>query len=246
MGVHKHTQTRAHTHTHTQTAGCLKPSQDLALISPLSLFHSVFAHSLPFSGQIAAAFDVLRRLLLEHQRYSVILTHPWLQLNVHSWLLWLSLFNSVSFLSFQRVHLSHSRCISIRLSSETLIRISSQLNSWPLTFQERALFTFGGNPLLLLSMLKEFLCSLIKRIEFASTAGCYMASWIRTHTRKCAHLLANTHSRTAMHTPIHPSWQLVNCQGVNGKWLCNCIRVLIYPGLLFIYLAVDFKAALIV
>ena len=47
-------------HTHTQTAGCLKLSQDLALVSPLSLFHSFFAHSLPFSSQIAAAFDVLQ------------------------------------------------------------------------------------------------------------------------------------------------------------------------------------------
>lgn len=73
-----------------------------------------------------------------------------------------------------------------------------------------------------------------------------MASWIRTHSHKHAHKLGNTHSHAAMHTPIHPSRQLVNCQGVNWKWWCNCIRVLIYPGLLFIYLAVDFKAALIV
>ncbi len=147
MGVHKHTHTHAciHTHTHKQTAGCLKPSQDLALISPLSLFHSVFAHSLPFSSQIAAAFDVLRRLLLEHQRYSVILTHPWLQLNVHSWLLWLSLFNSVSFLSFQSVHLSHSRCISIRRPSETLIHIITvQLMTFDLS--RKSTFHFWRQP----------------------------------------------------------------------------------------------------
>lgn len=49
-------------------------------------------------------------------------------------------------------------------------------------------------------------------------------------------MLANTHSRAAMRTPIYPSWQLVNCQGVNWKWLCNCIRVLFYLGILFIYL----------
>ena len=69
--IHTHTHThthifthmRSHTHKSTQTAGCLKPSQDLALISPLSLFHSFFPHSLPFSSQIAAAFDVLQRTI---------------------------------------------------------------------------------------------------------------------------------------------------------------------------------------
>lgn len=116
----------------------------------------------------------------------------------------------------------------------------------PLNSTVGRLFTCGGNPLRLLSMLIEFLCSLIKRIEFASAVGCYIASWIRTHPHKRAQKLASVHSRTAMHTPIHPSWQLVNCQGGNWKWWFNCIRVLIYPGLLFIYLAVDFKAALIV
>lgn len=125
------------------------------------------------------------------------------------------------------------------------------LNHDLLTFVERALFTCGSTPLLLLSMLIKFLCSLIKRIEFASAAGCYMASWKRARTRIHTQTNMRTQqqahiSRVAMHTLIHPSWQLVNCQGVNWKWWCNCIRVLIYPGLLFIYLAVDFKTALIV
>lgn len=63
--IDTHTDTHARTHKSTQTAGCLKPSQDLALISPLSLFHSFFSHSLPFSSQIAAAFDVLQRTIAE-------------------------------------------------------------------------------------------------------------------------------------------------------------------------------------
>lgn len=70
---------------------------------------------------------------------------------------------------------------------------------------------------------------------------------IHTHTHWHKHMsnLTNTYSCAALCTPIHPSWQPVNCQGVNWKWWCNCIRVLIYLALLFIYLAVDFRAALI-
>lgn len=64
-----------------------------------------------------------------------------------------------------------------------------------LTFLKRTLFTRGSTLLLRLSMLIKFLCSLIKRIESASAAGCYMASWIHahTHTHKHAHTEANTH-----------------------------------------------------
>ena len=35
----------AHMHTHTQTKECLKTSQDLALITPLPLYFTLFAHS---------------------------------------------------------------------------------------------------------------------------------------------------------------------------------------------------------
>lgn len=179
-----------------------------------------------------------KRLLLEHQCYSMILTHPWHRLNL-CWGYFLSLFHS---------GFSWICCAFLSAAmSESLYSCNSKVkfhDLWP--YQREHFSLVGGTRLLLLSMLIEFLCSLIKRIEFASAVGCYMASWVCTHLHKHAHALSNTQSFTSMCTPIHPSWQLVNCQGVNWKWWCNCIRVLIYPGLLFIYLAVDFKAALIV
>lgn len=47
--------------TPTKTAECMKPSQDLAPIPPLFLFHSCFSHF--FSSQITAVFDVLQKTI---------------------------------------------------------------------------------------------------------------------------------------------------------------------------------------
>lgn len=173
-----HTHMHLHAHTHTQTAGCLKPSQDLALISPLSLFRSFLSHSLPLSSQIAAAFDVLQKTIAGA---SALLYDSNSSLApVESALMIVSF--SIPFNLFP-CH-SEARICFLQdvFLSEILIHTSTRLNFWPLTFHKRALFTCGGTPPLLLSMLIEFLCGLIKRIEFASAVGCYMASWIRTHT----------------------------------------------------------------
>ena len=94
------------------------------------------------------------------------------------------------------------------VSNSLPTQTATWLNLLPLTFAGGTLYTCAGALLLLLSMLIEFLCSLIKRIEFASAVGCYMASWMRTQSLTCTHTCK--HTLPHCHARSYPS-QLTAC-----------------------------------
>lgn len=140
-----------------------------------------------------------KRLLPQH--CPVVLTRCWIKINLQ-------------ILSFQSSHLS----LSVGQLSKIISHISTYLISWPLTLLERILSTCVRTLLLLLSMLIEFLCSLIKHIEFASAVGCYMASWAHTQTRTNIHTRSQTHIPALPRTALSiPADSLLIARGLTGS-----------------------------
>lgn len=200
-------------HTHTQTAGCLNPSQDLALISPLSLFHSFLAHSLPFSSQIAAAFDVLQKtiagasaLFCVFNSSLALVESP---LMIISFCISFSLFLVISHF---KVYFYFSNVLLFKQQPTGIYDL------WPFQKEpERGLFICAGTLPLLLSMLIEFLCSLIKRIEFASAAG-LLYGQLGTHTLMDMHTHLQTHISALPRTLLSiPADSLLIARGLTGS-----------------------------
>lgn len=90
-------------------------------------FFFFFFLLLPFSHQMAAAFEVLQKTIAGAPLHFCDFNSSLASMKLQS-LLFPSLFHSVYFLSVQSILPWNSKCISIRWLSESLIHISTQLN----------------------------------------------------------------------------------------------------------------------
>lgn len=198
-------------HTSTQNGGSLKLSPTCSHSYPL-LHSFCLILSLPLPNCCRICWNTKGSCW---SSYSIMQVHLWLEENLYSrWVL--SSCHPVLFF----VIVNHAVVPFKVYFNQTAVRYSyscvNTANLRPITFPEGVLFTCGGTLLHLLNMLIEFLCSLIKRIEFASAVGCYMASWICSRSHKPTQKLGNTHSRACTLLSI-PADSLLIARGLTGS-----------------------------